>query len=536
MFVENVANNLKIPGGVSVGKLLSKLYIIVWMAAILIVPVNIALAAQAGPVSPIPITVLAVNDFHGAIIDEGKNPGIIRLGKYLKDEKAINPTGTVILSAGDMFQGSAESNLLYGKPVIEAMNNIGFDAMVVGNHEFDWGLSRLGEQAAASHFPYLGANVVDRASGKLLPFLHQYIITEKNGIKIAIIGLATPETEYKSNPKIVSRYDFIDPVKTVNTLVPMLKGEGAQIIIVLSHLGCELDEAGNVIGEAAEFAKRISGVDLIITGHSHKKILGKINGIPIVQAYCYGRAAVKASFLFSLSDNKIVSSIISSTDIAQYSENDKDLAAIVENANKEVSPLKNTVLGTAEVELYHNREELSLFGQWITDRMRQKVNADIAFENGGGLRRSLPAGRITMGNLYEAIPFDNTLCTVDLTGSQIIRILEQGIGDKNYGMLQFSGLKVHYDSSKPSGKQLISVTLLDGEPLRSDKLYKVVTNDFMAAGGDGFSIFNQGKNANDSGILLREIVADALKGQQVIRFTGDCRLKDESSLRHKAAA
>jgi len=519
-----------------VRKFFNKLYMLVGIAAILLIVSNTALAASSG-LAPVQINVLAVNDFHGAIMEHDNNPGIIKLGGYLKEEKAQNPSGTLILSAGDMFQGSAESNLLYGSPVIEAMNNIGFDAMTVGNHEFDWGLSTLSEQAAASRFPYLGANVVDRVSGKMLPLLQQYVITEKNGIKVAIIGLATPETEYKSNPKIVSRYEFLDPVKTVSSLVPKLKSEGAQMIIVLSHLGCEVNQSGEIIGEAADLAKEISGVDLIITGHSHKKVLGKVNGIPIVQAYSNGRTVAKASFLYSPGDNKIVSSIISATDISQYKgEADKALAAIIENANNRVNPLKNIVLGTAESGLDHNRYELSLLGQWVTDRMREKVNADIAFQNGGGLRSSLPVGKITMGNLYETLPFDNTLYTVDLTGKQVVRILEQGIGDKNSGMLQFSGLKVHYDSSKPTGKQIISVTTLNGAPLKNDKLYKVVTNDFMAAGGDGFILFKEGKNGNDSGILLRDIVAEALKDQRLIRFTSDCRLKDESILKNKTAA
>jgi 5'-nucleotidase / UDP-sugar diphosphatase len=244
-----------------------------------------AWAKDSAPGAPVELSILSVNDFHGALVEAGKNPGVAKLGKFIKGERDKNPTGTIILSAGDMFQGSADSNLLYGKTVVEAMNEIGFDAMVVGNHEFDWGIDKLKKQIEQSKFPYLGANMVDRRTGKTADFINSHIIITRNGINVGIIGIITPETSYKSAPKVVQNYEFVEPARVVNEWSKKLRDQGADVIIVLSHMGCEMDQGtGEIVGEAAELAKAVQGVDLLITGHSHQRVMGRVNGIPIMQA------------------------------------------------------------------------------------------------------------------------------------------------------------------------------------------------------------------------------------------------------------
>lgn len=155
--------------------------------------------------------------------------------------------------------------------------------------------------------------------------------------------------------------------------------------------------------------------------------------------------------------------------------------------------------------------------------MREATHADIAFQNSGGIRTSIPAGNISMGNLYEVFPFDNTLFTIEMTGAQIMKVLEHGIPNKQVGMLQFSGLKIIYDESQPATERL-TVTLPDGSPLNLTKSYKVATNDFMVAGGDNFTMFKEGKNPTDTYIPLRDVLAVAIKTRKIIDFTLDDRL------------
>lgn len=474
------------------------------------------------------IDILTVNDFHGALSENGKNPGFAKLATCIKSEMAKNPSGTILVSAGDMFQGSPDSNLLDGKPVIEAMNELSFAAMTTGNHEFDWGVQILKDRIAQAQFPVVAANVLDKTTGRVASFVNPYIFIEKNELQIAVIGLATPETLYKTNPKHIANYLFADPVKTVNNLVPVLKQQGADIIIVLSHLGSAYDSnTGQISGEAAELAKSSCGVDAIISGHTHLKVAGMANQIPIVQAAYNGRAIGKITLSYSKTDKKVIAADVIVMDVPiEGVPDDGTVKTIIDKVQAEVAPVKSVVLGHATNELHHDRATVSVLGQWVTDIMRHTAKTDIAFHNGGGLRSSIPAGVITMGNLYEILPFDNTLVTVELTGAQILKVLEHGIYNKQTGMLQFSGLNIIYDPSLPEGKRIIKVIVADGSRLKHAKSYKVVINDFMAQGGDGFTIFSQGQNSIDTQVPLRDCLIDAIKANKAINFNGDSRLRE----------
>lgn len=495
-----------------------------------------ACAKETGPAAVVELTVLSVNDFHGALVESGRNPGIAKLGSYMLQVKGENPHGTLIFSGGDMFQGSPDSNMLYGKTVVEAMNYIGFDAMAVGNHEFDWGLDKLQQQIDQSKFPYLGANVIDRETGKTAKFLKPYVVIKRKGLNIAVIGLDTPETAYKSTPKVVGDYKFADPAQTVRELLPKVRKE-ADIVIVVSHLGCAVDRnTGEITGEAAEFAKAVQGVDLLITGHSHQTIAGKVNGVPVIQAGQYGRAVGKVSLLYDIKKKHILSSIASIYELpASGLQADRKLAELLEQSQVEIAPVKNTVVGKTLWTLSHERSQLSVLGQWCTDVMRENAQAEIAFQNGGGLRTSIPAGNITIGKLYEVMPFDNTLYVVELTGNQVMQVLRHGINNQQIGMIQFSGLQVIYDPNLPEEQRIAVVLTADGTPLDANRYYKVVTNDFMAAGGDEYRMFMEGRKGFDTNISVRNALMEALRKQPVLRFNGDNRFTEKNSHLGEAA-
>lgn len=484
--------------------------------------------AQETSDNTITIDILTVNDFHGALSEAGKNPGLARLATLLKNEIAKNPSGTILVSAGDMFQGSPDSNMLYGKPVIEAMNELGFAAMATGNHEFDWGGKVLKDRIAEAKFPMVAANIVDRTTGQAVSFAKPYIIIEKKGLKVAVIGLATPETVYKTSPKYIKNYLFTDPVKTVNSLVPVLKQQGVDIVIVLSHLGSTYDSAtGKIIGEAADLALGTYGINAIVSGHTHQKVAGMVNTVPIVQAAYNGRAIGRITLTYSKSDKQIIANRAAVLDVTTAGlAEDRVIKSIADRVQAEVAPIKGIVIGHVTNELSHDRATHSLLGQWVTDTMRRTTKADMAFLNGGSLRTRIPVGVITMGRLYEVMPFDNTLVTLELTGEQILRVLEHGIYNKQVGMVQFSGLKVIYDKAVPTGDRIKKVTLADGGKLYLTKTYKVVTNDFMAQGGDGFTMFGQGKHIVDTNIPLRNCLLDAMKGTVTVNFVGDHRFEE----------
>ena len=484
--------------------------------------------AADGDKELVSLDILTVNDFHGALPEDDKNPGAAKLGKWLKDERAKNPEGTLILSSGDMSQGTIDSNLLYGKTVIKAMNEIGFDAMAVGNHEFDWGLDCLKNQAAWAEFPILTANITDRKTGHNPEGTKPWIIVERKGVKIGIIGVTSIETVDIVSPKVISAYQIDEPAEIVNRIVPELKQLGVQVIIVLGHLGGYLDDDKTTItGEVTDLANAITGVDVLVTGHTHQKIAGYINGIAIVQAYYNGRAVGHITLKYSPQDKKIVSAIPSTIDLPTSGlTGDVQVKTIIDDGQKEIGPVKDEIIGKNIGDLTHQLDKLSVLGQWVTDIMRQETNSDIAFQNGGGLRTDIPAGEVTVGKLWEVMPFDNTLILLEMRGSQILKVLQYGINNSKYGSVQYSGIKVKYDPLLPLDKRIVEVTLPDGSILNPEKTYQVVTNDFMSEGGDGYTMFKEASSSIDTHLLVREVLIEAIKKITTIDFKGDDRLQD----------
>ncbi len=459
-----------------------------------------------------PVTLLTVNDFHGSLRESGKNIGIAKLASYLKTQKAANPDRTLILSAGDNYQGSAESNLLYGKPVNDAMNMIGFDASAVGNHEFDWGADKLLDWIKTAKFPFLAANIYDKAAGKPVDWAQPYTIIEKDGIKIGIIGITTPETAYKTKPDIVAPYEFKDPAEVVNEYAKVLKDKGADIVVVLAHAGGEQDKDGNITGEGADMAGKVN-VDAIIMGHTHMPVSGKINNIPVVEAYYNGRSVGEITLYYYQPLKKVVASTakVNGDLYNQTITPDKDVEAMLNGYLDDVTPMLSEVIGKTEEDLEHDKGHMSLLGEWTADIMKDASGAQIAFQNGGGVRTSIPAGDITVGKMYEVMPFDNTLYTFDMTGEQIKEVLENGIMNTDIGWVQMAGLTVKYDSTKSAGERVLEMTLTDGTPVEMDKTYKVVTNDFMATGGDNYTAFTKAQNGKDTGIPVREAMIQAVR-------------------------
>jgi len=477
------------------------------------------------------VTLLSVNDFHGSLKEDGKNPGIAKLASAINTQKAMNPDGTLMLSAGDMMQGSADSNLVNGKSVIEAMNKMGFNAMELGNHEFDWGTKVLAERMKQANFPVLVSNMYDKKTGKLASFGKPYIIVKKNGLRIALVGVITPETAKSTLPAIVDPYEFKDPAEVVNAIAKDLKENNkADLVVVVGHISAYQDATTkDITGEAADLAKKAVGVDAIISGHSHTTVSGIVNNIPIVQGYYNGRALGKVELYFDPATKKLLET--KATTVGLTPANlvaNPEIQAIYDKYAKTIDPIKNEVIGKAAVELSHDAKanNVTLLGAWATDVMRDNVKADIAFQNGGGLRRTMPAGDITMGLMYEIMPFDNTIYTFDLLGSDVKKALEVGINAATINNGQFSGVTVKFDSSKPAGSRVTEVKLLDGTLLDDTKYYKVATNDFQATGGDGYVMFKNGKNQLNTNVPVRDILVDAIKKAKVLNPVDDHRIID----------
>jgi len=463
------------------------------------------------------IVILSINDFHGALVPGGKNVGAVKLVDALKTEKAKNPEGTIIVSAGDNYQGSAYSNILYGKPVSAVFKEMGIELSAVGNHEFDWGIDRVTKWAEDGGFTFVCTNIYDKRTGEPVDWAEPYAIIEKEGVKVGFIGLATPETAYKAKKVYVVNYEFRDSVETITEWVPKVKDAGADIIIALTHLGSWQDKEGDITGEAADLCA-VDGVDAVISAHTHQRVSGLVNGKPLVQAYYAGRSFAKLTFIFD-ENNKLVSAepfLDNLYSRADTLKDDTNMLAIYGKIEEEVKPLSERVLGKTTVDLGHDRyAEPSLLGEWTCEIMKDAAGVQIAMTNGGGLRCPIPAGEITVGKLYEVMPFDNTLYTMKLSGADVKANIEHGIMNDDIGWVQIAGVRVTYNPGAEAGNRITSMVLEDGTPIEMDNYYTVVTHDFMFTGGDKYN-FENSKDGLDTFIPIRDAMMEAVEKAGVI--------------------
>ncbi|MBN2395180.1 MAG: 5'-nucleotidase C-terminal domain-containing protein, partial [Candidatus Atribacteria bacterium] len=413
--------------------------------------------------------------------------------------------------------GSAMSNLLYGEPVSAVFKEIGIELSAVGNHEFDWGIERITKWSNDGGFQFVCTNIYDKRTNKPVDWAVPYQIIERSGVKVGFIGLATPETAYKTLKANVENYEFRDPAAILKEWIPEVKSAGADLIIALTHLGSSQDQEGQISGEAIDLCS-VEGVDAVISAHTHKSVSGFVNNIPIVQAYYNGRTIAKLTFLFD-DDNHLISAEPSLDHLyerADTLQDDPNTLAVYNRYEQELNPILGKILGETTVELDHDRYAgPSLLGEWACEVMREKAGVQIAMTNGGGLRTAIPAGEVTTGKLYEVMPFDNTLYTMKLSGADLKSNLEHGIMNEDVGWIQISGVYVTYDSNAEPGNRIISMNLADGTPIGMDQYYRVVTNDFMATGGDNYD-FTNALETIDTSIPVRDAMMESIEKAGVI--------------------
>lgn len=468
------------------------------------------------------VDIIYFNDFHGNIKEEitgrKRNMGMSKLVGFVNEYMAQNPN-SFVLSGGDNYQGTAESNLTYGKPVSAMMKGMQVVASAVGNHEFDWGSERIPKWAEEGNFKYVAANIIDQKTGKPAAWTEPYMIVEKAGIKIGLIGLAHPDTPSLVSKGATAGYTFADPVKTAQEWVDYLKAGKAKegkpdVIIALTHIDSDQDSKTNEItGNAVTLANQVKGLDGILSAHSHRPVSGKVNGVEIMQAFCYGRTVGIMSI--EKKDGKFVisSKLNQGADIKDVILKDSATEKFYADLQKELEPITKEVIGQATEAFTHNRGDkggVTLLGRWACEVMAEKTGAQIAIQNGGGLRRTLEKGDITMGDMYEIMPFDNYLVVMDLPGEDIKKAIDHGLINPNVTDGAFSGLIVEYDSSKEFENRITKITLSDGAPLDMKKTYRVVVNDFMFTGGDNYN-FKNATNVDETYVPVRDVFVETIK-------------------------
>ncbi|MCZ7464242.1 5'-nucleotidase C-terminal domain-containing protein [Rhizobium rhizogenes] len=450
----------------------------------------------------------------------------------------------LVLDAGDQFQGSLFYTQYKSGPVAEFMNGIGFDAMAIGNHEFDDGPEELLKFINALKFPIISGNTKAATDSILADKYKGYVIKDLGGQKVAVVSVLATDTNETSSPG--DKISFEDEVTYLKGAVKEIQDQGVNKIVLLSHVGYVKDQ---------EIARAVDGIDVIVGGHSHTLLSStdpKAAGayptlvknpsgidVPIVTAYAYSKYLGDLTVTFD--DNGVVKSAEGAPKLLDASVTpDEGFTKRVTELAGPLEEMKKKEIGSSEAPIDGSREvcraKECTMGNLVSDALLDRVKDQgitIAIQNGGGLRASIDAGTVTMGEVLTVLPFQNSIATFQLKGSDVVAALENGAGQIEEGagrFAQVAGLKYSFDRSKPAGSRVVSVEVKEGSgfvPLDPDKTYGVVSNNYMRSGGDGYKVFaTKAVNPYDFGPSLEDAVAAYISANSPYKPQTDGRITD----------
>jgi 5'-nucleotidase/UDP-sugar diphosphatase len=456
----------------------------------------IAALALAGPTQT-HVIIMHTNDIHGHVLPENEAGGLAMIATIVKQQRP-----DILLDAGDMFVGTVLSDTYCGESVIAVMNRMGFRASILGNHEFDYGLNTLRDRVREAGFPVLSANVV-------LPFdnVGKTRVIRAKGIRFGVVGLTTEETPTTTHPKNMKNVQLLDIVRALEKNVPQLR-KTSDFVIVLGHLAPE---------EELRVARAFPEIKLIISGHSHKELPEPIRerDAMIVRTGSFGRFVGRVDLDF---ENRALAKMSQRLIEVKGVAPDPDVLKAVEPYRAKLGRQMNAVLGEATAVLAKLVEDGGAMLNLVSDAYRAKTGTQIALANVGGIRTSLPAGPITYGKVFEILPFESTVVTMRITGAQLKRSLAVDV-------TAVSGVRAVFDLRKPKNDRLVSATLENGSPILDDATYTVTINDFMQAGGDGYTEFANGAEVRDTGLRMRDVVSEYITARKTVTPLIDGRMQ-----------
>ena len=486
--------------------------------------------------------ILHTNDVHGAIQDYAKVAA-------LKADYEARGADVYLVDAGDFSQGSVYVSLNKGADAITMLNAVGYDYVTLGNHEFDYGAQQLADNLKKANFDILCSDVLD-ANGD--PAADRAITSEVagSGLKIGFFGLATPETKTKANPALIKGLTFLSGealYKCAQEDIDLLKGQNVDVIICLTHLGVDKESQPNT---SYDLYKNTTGIDFIIDGHSHTVMIKGPNGEPIQST---GTALANVGVIIidndtkKIEENKLVpiwheeKKDGKPVTVYDYTKEDAAVAAAAKAIMDPIDAAYGEVFAKSAVDLNGakapgNRTEETNMGDLITDAMMWAIKTKapsvdmtnaVAITNGGGIRAAIKKGDITKKDINTVLPFGNTLAVVYVKGSELLEALEastyctpEAVG----GFPQFAGMEVElniapkYDKNAkeypgseyfgPKSINRITIKSVNGKAFDPNATYAVITNNFMAAGGDTYYAFAAAKEQFDTGLPLDEILME----------------------------
>lgn len=514
--------------------------------------------AQAG--TGFKLAVLHINDMHSRVDQisganascraeddaEGKCfGGSARLATAIRGRRAAHDAAgmpVLTLDAGDQSQGTLYYTTYGGRAEVQMMNAIGFDAMGVGNHEFNRGPESLAQMIDTAEFPVVSGNIRVADGSPLAGKIQDHVIVERGDERIAILGVTTPDTVFLSSPG--EGVTFGDEVEYLTAAVAEMQAQGISKILLLSHVGFVRDQ---------EIAAAVDGISAIIGGHSHTLMSKTVEGaveyatlvqspsgraVPIVQAFAFSRFLGELELEFG-EDGAVIAAGGDTILLDAAFEPAADIEALIEPLRAPIQRLVETPVAEVAADIDGSRENCRAkecaMGNTVADAMLAETAArgvQIALANGGGLRASIAAGTATLGDVLTVLPFQNTLYTLEIDGAAMVAALEHGVNGVEEGAGRFpqvAGLRFKLDLSvAPNAGRVSDVEVAgpDGwAPIDPSATYGLVTNNFMAGGGDGYAMLKEnGTNGYDTAIDLAEVLARFLSDNAPYAPTLDGRI------------
>lgn len=448
-----------------------------------------------------------------------------RLATLVRRVRAENPN-TLFVFGGDTLSPSPLSTVLQGQQMIAAFNALGLDLATFGNHEFDFGPAVLAERMRESTFAWLSSNVRDRRTGAPLGGAEPHRLVTLGGVPVGLLGLTMPDTAHTSSPGPDVVFD--EPLAAARAAAGELRRRGARLVVALTHQPMTDDRA---LAAGAE-------VDLVFGGHEHEPLVAEERHALVTKPGSDARYLVRVD-LWLGRDGQLVERTWSFQEVSARIAPDPAMAALVESYAARTRHVLGTVVGQSTVPLEARASRLRTsetnLGNFVADVIRERMGADVALTNGGGIRSEqvLAAGPITKGDVLAFLPFTNVAVKLELLGADLRLALEQGLADVEReagGFLQVSGLTLTYDPTRPPGRRVVRVQV-GGAALDEARTYVVAANDYILRGGDGLTAFARGRVlvGPESGPDLSALVLEAVTRRGTIAPTVEGRISTETA-------
>ncbi|MBF0186307.1 MAG: 5'-nucleotidase C-terminal domain-containing protein [Magnetococcales bacterium] len=429
-----------------------------------------------------------------------KMGGFARLKSLLDTVRREDPEALLFLP-GDFLSPSLMSGVFKGRQMIELLNGVALDYASPGNHEFDFGMEVFEQRLAESRFPWLISNMSHQ--GEPVSGMPRYTLRKINGVMVGVFAVITPETGELAHA--TAHLTFTDPQVVAKEMVALLRGKGAELVVAMSHLDYADDLA---------LAREVPGIDLILGGHDHIVRIERVGSTPVVESGSDLEVVGRVDVLMRPNGPEIT---VTHIPLDASIPDDPAVKRLVDGFGQRLESALGETIGRTEVTLdatsAANRSRETNVGALITDAMRQAVDADVAIHNGGGIRSDtmIAVGTLSLQNVHAMLPFGNLLMKLEISGSALKEMLEHGVSQMERGkgrFLQVSGVRFSVDPSRQVGRRVSHVRVGE-EPLHAKRRYTLAVNDYLAKGGDGFSMLKGAKvliPANH-GALLTDVVS-----------------------------